>query len=689
MAFILVSLLSAQDQIGALAILDSDSGLRYLQIDRGSSLIHTSHPRGVAVLNDLVYVTTPASLRIYRLMYQHKTALLQLQNEVILNEWLLGGPMQANLIALTVSKERNRIFIGNNNFCAIDELDLEGRFVRRRHLWEIAPKIFPLPANMPNTMNYGVIRNLVFSPDGSQYMTVANCNNSGRGKVINLETGHQQFSGLYDPHDGLFVDNLFYIHDVEPGKCLDNTSNGLLSVYRFPKKETGLSNVLQWSVKPEITRSCYRGSVQKLRGMAIADNTLFCGIRHFGVASGKQIRPRIVSFDANTGRQKKEYDLPDLVELRQPRVFSMATLPEPKSVQWSQDLHFFLNNKNTVPQYFREEIKAEAKEKEPVAETHEQSIGNDLPGDTSASTEIEQNNSVTTKTTLDKGNHCTKEEVTIIAEETAFTPAKEKVASVILEHVSLRYRRTGSSFFSLGHNKHLRQSKDFLALRDLSLTFYEEETVGLIGRNGSGKSTLSMMISGALPSDSGRVKTYGKVHLLALGVGFRPAMTGRDNVFISGTLLGLSRREVAGRMDEIKDFSELGDFFDEPLRTYSSGMRSRLGFAVATAVNPDILILDEVMSTGDAAFRKKADQRMQTMRKKTKTVIIVSHNANQLKKICTRVIWLEKGGLIMDGEAKSVLAKYNKFCQNPQKWLKRHAEKSSSLEGENTHALSV
>lgn len=142
-------------------------------------------------------------------------------------------------------------------------------------------------------------------------------------------------------------------------------------------------------------------------------------------------------------------------------------------------------------------------------------------------------------------------------------------------------------------------------------------------------------------------------------------------------------------MDEIKDFSELGDFFDEPLRTYSSGMRSRLGFAVATAVNPDILILDEVMSTGDAAFRKKADQRMQAMREKTKTVIIVSHNANQLKKMCTRVVWLEKGELIMDGEAKSVLAKYNRFSQNPQKWLTRHAEKSSSLEGEDTHALSV
>ena len=253
---------------------------------------------------------------------------------------------------------------------------------------------------------------------------------------------------------------------------------------------------------------------------------------------------------------------------------------------------------------------------------------------------------------------------------------ERRIPSIIIEHVSLNYRRSASfAFFS--RNKHLGKTTDFRAIDDVSFTIYEHETVGIIGRNGSGKSTISMVIGGALPPDAGRVEVNGKVQLLALGIGFRPEMTGRENAFISGTLLGMTRREIASRMEEIEEFAELGEFFDEPLRIYSSGMRSRLGFAVATAVNPDILILDEVMSTGDAAFRNKANERMQAMRQRTKTVLMVSHNADQLKSECSRVVWLEKGRLIMDGPAVPVLSEYNKFCKNPEKWLERNKNAAS------------
>lgn len=238
--------------------------------------------------------------------------------------------------------------------------------------------------------------------------------------------------------------------------------------------------------------------------------------------------------------------------------------------------------------------------------------------------------------------------------------------AVRLESVSLCYRR--SAFFFLSKNKNLRREKEFWALRDINLTIFEGETVGLIGRNGSGKSTISMIISGSLKPDKGQVTVNGKVQLLALGVGFRPAMTGRENVIISGSILGLSRREIKDKMDEIEEFAELGDFFDEPVKIYSAGMKSRLGFAVSTVVNPDILILDEVMSTGDAAFRKKASQRMEAMRERTKTVLIVSHNPAQLSELCNRIVWLEKGRLVMDGQVDEVFSVYEKFCQNPAKW---------------------
>lgn len=246
-------------------------------------------------------------------------------------------------------------------------------------------------------------------------------------------------------------------------------------------------------------------------------------------------------------------------------------------------------------------------------------------------------------------------------------PGGQRRPSVLLQNVSLCYQRRASFFLS--RNKHLRKNKGFWALRDVNLTIYEGESLGVIGRNGSGKSTISMIISGSLQPDSGTVTVNGRVQLLALGIGFRPTMTGRENVMISGCILGLSRREIKAKMDEIEEFAELGDFFDEPVKIYSAGMRSRLGFAVSTAVNPDILILDEVMSTGDAAFRRKANERMEEMRARTKTVIIVSHNPGLLRELCSRVVWLEKGCLVMDGCAEEVLPVYEEFCRNPRKWL--------------------
>ncbi len=211
-----------------------------------------------------------------------------------------------------------------------------------------------------------------------------------------------------------------------------------------------------------------------------------------------------------------------------------------------------------------------------------------------------------------------------------------------------------------------------MALKDVSFTVGENETVGIIGRNGSGKTTISRILSTVLQPNQGMVDIQGKVQLLALGVGFNTSLTGRDNVYISGSLLGLSKKEISEKIEDIEAFAEIDDFFDEPVRTYSSGMKSRLGFAVSTAVQPDILILDEVFSTGDQSFKYKAKERMEEMRDKTKIVFIVSHSSAQVKQLCSRAIWLEKGQVLMDGKPEEVLKYYDDFCKGPQKWINQN-----------------
>lgn len=760
MSLILVSFQSALNWKGAMGIFDPETGLRYLQIDAPSSIVNNSQPRGVAAIKNRIYVNTFASIRIYQLDHRKNKPLLKLEKEVILKEWLLGDAMQARLVPIVASEERNRLYIGNNNFCSIDELDLEGSFIRRQHLWEIAPDIFSLPNHAEEKIVYGRIRNLCLSPSGILCITVANCNNSGTGKVISLDTGEELIAGLHDPYDGLFTDSFFYLHDIDESNSHENKHNGKLYAYRIFSDRGDFIDGVQWAVHPEMVNNEFKSNIQNLRGMVFTGDTLFCGVSHHGKAAGLRFPPRIVSFDAVSGIQQREYLLPDLKMFRQPRVLFMTALDENFTVQWGQDLHFYLHEQPTKPEYYQEEEKKESENAQsgntiptekngtllevsappPSVKSEKSFERNDVgkshlliedvvtSGETNPSKNAQLRDTIPTEkndTRLEvsvaaspvrpekffesneKGKSHTLSTETNSATETANTefpaaPAtmleknkenatrsvdndegiewikrdKIKVPSIILENVSLNYRRM-ASFTFLSRNKHLGKTTDFLAVDDLSFTIYENETVGIIGRNGSGKSTVSMIICGALPPDAGKVKVKGKVQLLALGVGFRPELTGRENVVISGTLLGMTRREVASKMEDIEEFAELGEFFDEPLRIYSSGMRSRLGFAVATAVNPDILILDEVMSTGDAAFRNKADQRMQAMRQRTKTVLMVSHSADQVKNLCSRVVWLEKGRLIMDGPAVPILAEYNKFCKNPGKWL--DSKKNASL----------
>jgi ABC-type polysaccharide/polyol phosphate transport system ATPase subunit len=200
---------------------------------------------------------------------------------------------------------------------------------------------------------------------------------------------------------------------------------------------------------------------------------------------------------------------------------------------------------------------------------------------------------------------------------------------------------------------------DFNALNDLSFSIDQGETVGIIGPNGAGKSTLLKVIARVIRPTQGRVRLRGRVApLLELGAGFDYEMTGRENVFLNGAVLGFSRRDMAQRLDRIVDFSGIGDFIDAPVRTYSSGMVARLGFAVATDVQPEVLIIDEVLAVGDAEFQQKSAARIRKFRENGSTILVVSHSPTSIKALCNRALWLEHGKIRLMGPVDAIVDQY-------------------------------
>lgn len=199
---------------------------------------------------------------------------------------------------------------------------------------------------------------------------------------------------------------------------------------------------------------------------------------------------------------------------------------------------------------------------------------------------------------------------------------------------------------------------EFWALRHVSFTVERGQTVGIIGRNGSGKSTLLRVIAGIYPPDEGKVYVDGEVTtLFSLGTGFNPELSGRDNIYLSGLLIGLTKDKIDEIIDDIIEFAELGDFIDMPVRTYSSGMHSRLGFAIAIHSHKDIVLIDEILGAGDVAFRQKADVEMSRIIGE-KTVLLVSHDMSSIKRFAHKVIWLDKGSIAAMGEPKEVIEQY-------------------------------
>jgi len=230
---------------------------------------------------------------------------------------------------------------------------------------------------------------------------------------------------------------------------------------------------------------------------------------------------------------------------------------------------------------------------------------------------------------------------------------------ISVEDVVLRFPRR-RNLISLIIGLFKKTKRHFTALDGINLQIDQGEIIGVIGTNGCGKSTLLRIISGIYPPDEGLCRVKGNISLLAgLGTGFSPHQTGRENAILYGSILGYSENKVIEKLPAIISFSELGAFIDEPIRTYSAGMKARLGLAVASAIQPDILLIDEVLGVGDPTFKKKSTDRIMEMVEEAGTVVIVSHSFGMLAKLCDRIVLMEKGRIIIQGDPQEVIQTYH------------------------------
>lgn len=238
--------------------------------------------------------------------------------------------------------------------------------------------------------------------------------------------------------------------------------------------------------------------------------------------------------------------------------------------------------------------------------------------------------------------------------------------------------------------KKKKYSKEHYALKKINLTINKGESVGIVGTNGSGKSTLLKLVTGVVTPTIGEIKTEGKIAaLLELGAGFNPEYTGIENIYLNGTMMGYSEEEMKSRVPDIVDFADIGDFINQPVKSYSSGMFARLAFAVSINVEPDILIVDEALSVGDTRFQVKCIDKMRELQESGTTILFVTHAIEQIKRFCTRAIWIKNGELVEDGEASQVVDLYDNFMKYGDRKIEKIDNDAEFKIPENSEYLAV
>lgn len=268
-------------------------------------------------------------------------------------------------------------------------------------------------------------------------------------------------------------------------------------------------------------------------------------------------------------------------------------------------------------------------------------------------------------------------------------PEKKQKSKYIvdLQNVTVRFNKASEKIDNLKEYfvklvRHELMFQEFLALQDITLQIKPGEAWGFVGTNGAGKSTLLKVISKILKPYKGTVEVNGTIaSLIELGAGIDPKLTARENIFLNGTILGYSKEFIESKFDDIVEFSELDDFLDSPVKNFSSGMKTRLSFSIATVMEPDILIVDEILAVGDALFRKKCMERMNKMLSHGTTLLLVSHNISDIEKMCQKAMWINRGKMIMSGDAKDVCRQYQENIAKIKAKEKLEKEKKKAEEG--------
>ncbi len=267
-------------------------------------------------------------------------------------------------------------------------------------------------------------------------------------------------------------------------------------------------------------------------------------------------------------------------------------------------------------------------------------------------------------------------------------PEKKQKSEYIvdLQNVTVRFNKASEKIDNLKEYfvklvRHELMFQEFLALQDITLQIKPGEAWGFVGTNGAGKSTLLKVISKILKPYKGTVEVNGTIaSLIELGAGIDPKLTARENIFLNGTILGYSKEFIESKFDDIVEFSELDDFLDSPVKNFSSGMKTRLSFSIATVMEPDILIVDEILAVGDALFRKKCMERMNKMLSHGTTLLLVSHNISDIEKMCQKAMWINRGKMIMSGDAKDVCSQYQENIAKIKAKEKLEKEKKKAKE---------
>ncbi len=242
---------------------------------------------------------------------------------------------------------------------------------------------------------------------------------------------------------------------------------------------------------------------------------------------------------------------------------------------------------------------------------------------------------------------------------------KDKKIAVTVDNLHITYRGLKKTSIRASWKNFGGKVELFHALKGVSFEIEEGKILGIIGKNGAGKSTMLRAIAGIFSPDKGKIDLHGRtISLLSIGVGFNKKLTGRENIYLSGMLLGFSEEEIAAKEKEIIEFADIGDFIRKPVKTYSSGMYSKLAFAITAILETDIMLIDEVLSVGDAAFKEKSYNKMKELiSDDTRTVIIVSHSLGTVKELCDEVLWLNDGEVMMKGKAEDIILKYEEFMK--------------------------